>query len=101
MRAVTQRRMRLGQIGKISNALIQRMVRVEIVLGVGPFRAEQIVVQVVSDLTGEHGLPSHLITACAGKALLVAVIDHRVAAGEVHQLVSEPVAGEELSLYRT
>ncbi len=60
--------------------------------------ADLVVVEVVGDLRGEHGLAGVLVTAGAGEALFVAVVDDGVAATEEHQLVGEPVLGEELGV---
>lgn len=57
----------------------------------GAVGAELVVVEVVGGAGGEHRLAGVLVAARAGEALLVAVVDHRVAAAEEHQLVGEPV----------
>ena len=51
-------------------------------------------------LRREHVLARVLVAARAGEALLVAVVDDRVAAREVHQRVGEPIARQQLGLGR-
>src|SRR5699024_8097996 len=45
--------------------------------------------EVGGHLAGEHRLAGVLVVAVAHEALLVAVVDHRLAAGEQHRLVRE------------
>ena len=54
VRPIAQCRMRLRESGKFPNALIQRVVRIEVVLGVSAVGAEQIVVAVFRDLAGKQ-----------------------------------------------
>ena len=93
--------MRRGQVGEVADPLVERVRGLEVVLRVGPVGPEQVVVEVVADLAGEQRLPGVLVAALgAGEALLVAVVDDRVAAREVHQLVREPVARRPLRVAR-
>ncbi len=80
------------QLGQVGERLVERMRRVEVRLGRGRVRPDQVVVVVRGDLAREHVLPRVLVAAVAGEALLVAVVDDRAAAGEVHQRVGELVA---------
>ena len=79
---------------------VQRVGRVEVVRRVGGVGAEQVVVEVVRDLAGKQRLARVLVPARAGEALFVTVVDDRVAAGEVHQLMGEPVAGDAFGVVR-
>ncbi|MGX1130215.1 hypothetical protein RKD49_002405 [Streptomyces glaucescens] len=66
----------------------------------GAVGAELVVVEVVGDLRGEHRLAGVLVAARAGEALLVAVVDHRVAPVEEHQLVGEGGLLQQLGVAR-
>ena len=97
--AVAQRRMVLGQLRERGDRRVERVGRVEVLDRRRRVGADQVVVVVARDLAGEHVLARVLVAAVvAGEALLVAVVDDRVAAREVHQLVREPVAGEQLGI---
>ena len=61
-------------------------------------RADQVVVEVLGRPAREHVLAGELVAAVAGEALLVAVVDDRVATRQVHQRVRELVAGEPLGV---
>ena len=100
VRAVAQRRVLCGQGGELADPAVERVGRVEVVARVRGVGAEQIVIEVFRDLAGEQRLAGILVPAGAGEALFVAVVDHRVAAGEVHQLVGEPVAGDTFGVVR-
>lgn len=82
--------------GVLVECLVKRVRRVEVVVGGGLVRADQIVVVVGRHLAGEHILAGVLVAAVAGKALLVAVVDHRHAAGKVHEGVRQLAAAEHL-----
>ncbi len=99
-RSVAQRRVGVGERGEATDRDVHRAVGDEAVDGPGASRADLDVVHVLRHLAGEHRLPRELVTASAGETLLVAVVDDRVAAGEVHQLVGEPVAQEQLPAAR-
>ena len=80
-----------------ADRLVQRVRRDEVALRVGGVGADEVVVEVVGHLAGEHRLPGVLVTpAAATEALLVAVVHDRVAPREVHQLMGQPVAGHPL-----
>ena len=97
--AVAQRRMVLGELRERGDRRVERVRRVEVLDRRRRVGADQVVVVVARDLAGEHVLARVLVAAVvAGEALLVAVVDDRVAAREVHQLVREPVAGEQLGI---
>ena len=96
--ALAQRAVVGPQLGEVGERLVERVGRVEVRVGRGRVRAEQVVVVVRADLAREHVLPGVLVAAVAGEALLVAVVDDRLAAGEEHQLVRELVAGEQLGV---
>ncbi|ESU50210.1 hypothetical protein P376_1812 [Streptomyces sp. HCCB10043] len=88
--AVAQRRVLLGELRERGDGAVDGVLGVVRVRGVGAVGAELVVVEVVGGLRGEEGLAGVLVAARAGEALLVAVVDHRVAAAEEHQLVGEP-----------
>ncbi len=90
--------MGLAELGEGADLPVQRRVRVVGRLGVGAVGAELVVVQVVGGAGGEHRLAGVLVAARAGEALLVAVVDHRVAAAEEHQLVGEPVLPQQFGV---
>ena len=90
--AVGQRRVVLAEFGQLRDVLVQRVALIEVVRGGGGVGADQIVVVVGGHLAREHVLPGILVPAVAGEALLVAVIDHRLTSGEVHQRMSQFIA---------
>ena len=96
MGTVPQCRVVTGERGQLINLLVKHMVWIEVVLGMGAIGAEQIVVKVVRHATREHRLAGRLIPTrvASCETLLVAVVDHRVAPGEVHQLMRKPVPGQ-------
>jgi hypothetical protein len=105
--AVAQRRVRPGQVGEALDLLVQRVIGVEVVVRRRRVGADVVVLAgVVADvvvlrvLAGEHVLPRRLVVAGAGEALLVAEVDDRVAAREVHQLVGELVTCQQFGLGR-
>ncbi|MCB5292185.1 hypothetical protein BJQ90_01619 [Arthrobacter sp. SO3] len=100
VRAVPQCEVLLRQRRELADVAVQRVGGVEIVARMGRVGAEQIIVEVVRDLAGKQRLAGILVPAGAGEALFVAVVDHRIAAGEVHQLVGEPVPGNAFGVVR-
>ena len=98
--AVAQRAVLRREPGEPRDRPVERMRRLEVGLRVRAIGPDQVVVEVVGHLAGEHRLARELVAARAGEALLVAVVDDRVAAREVHELVREPVAGEQLGVGR-
>ena len=74
------------------------MVAVEVVVGRGLVGADQVVVGVGRHGVGEHVLAGVLVAAVANEALLVAVVDDRLAAGEEHEGVRQPGAGEQFGV---
>jgi hypothetical protein len=69
-----------------------------VVLGVRGGRADEVVLEIRRGLGGEQGGAGVLVAALAGEALLVAVVGHRLTAGEVHQLVGEQVPAEQFGV---
>ena len=93
---VGERRVLLAQPGQRGDGAVER---VPTPVAVGRRRrggADQVVVVVRRDRAGEHVLPGVLVAPVAGEALLVAVVDDRLATGEVHQRVGELVAAQQL-----
>src|SRR5690606_17544404 len=88
--AVGQGGVRLAELREGADLPVERRAGVVGVLGVGAVGADQVVVEVVGGAGGEEGLAGVLVAARAGEALLVAVVDDRVAPVEEHQLVGEP-----------
>ncbi len=88
----------LAELRESTDLAVERCSRVVGVLGVGAVGADPVVVEVVGGARGEHALPGVLVAARAGEALLVAVVDDGVAPAEEHQLVGEPVLGEDLGI---
>ena len=110
--AVAQRRMVLGEARERRDLAVQRVPGPEVALGVvGVHRrvgradvvvlARVVALVVVLEVDAlEQVLARGLVVARAGVALLVAEVDDRVAAGEVHQAVRELVARQQLVLAR-
>ncbi len=96
--AVAEGRVRLRQLGESTDLLVERVSRIVSIARVRAHRSELVVVQVVGDLRGEQRLPGVLVAAGAREALLVTGVDHRVAPGEEHQLVGQPVALQQFLL---
>ena len=100
LRAVAQRRVRRVRSARLLIVRVERVRRVEVVVHRRRVRADVVVLagrrrrtlSYSGVLAGEHVLPRVLVAARAGEALLVAVVDDRVAAREVHQRVRELVA---------
>ena len=67
------------QARELGDALVQRMFAVEVRLGGGCLRTDQVVVVVFGDHAGEHILAGQLVAAIAGEALLVTVVNDGVA----------------------
>ncbi len=96
--AVGQGRVGLAELGERGDLPVERGARVVGVARVGAVGADLVVVQVVGDLGGEHGLAGVLVAAGAGEALFVAVVDDRVATAEEHQLVGQLVLLQDLGV---
>src|SRR6185437_16441937 len=80
--AVGQGRVVLAELGQRGYRLVERVRGVVLGGRVGAGRADLLVGQVVGGLGREHVLPGVLVTARAGEALLVAVVDDGLAAGQ-------------------
>ena len=78
----------------ISQGLIKWVGLVKIIIGGRGVGADQVVIAVGSDSTRHHILAGILITAGAGKALFVAIIDNWHATGKVHQRVGQLITGQ-------
>lgn len=98
LNAVPQGRVCLRQLGESTDLLVERVSRIVSIARMCAHRSELVVVQVVGDLRGEQRLPGVLVAARTREALLVTGVDHRVAPGEEHQLVGQPVAVQQLLL---
>ncbi len=94
LRAVGERRVGPAQLGEVGDAGVER-VGLAVAVGGAAGAADHRVAVVRRGLGRELVLPGVLVAACAGEALLVAVVDHRLAAGEELQLVGELVALEQ------
>ena len=92
--------MTLVHPGEILDRPEQRMVAIEVVVGRRLVRADQVVVRVGRHLVGEHVLAGVLVAPVAGEALLVAVVDDRLAAGEEHQRVRQLRSCQQLGVAR-
>ncbi len=92
----------MGLIGLsiTSQGLIDGMVGIKVIVGGGGVGANQVVVVVFGHLAGEHILAGQLIPTVAHKPLLIAVIDHWLAAGEEHQGVGQLGAGQQFVIRR-
>ncbi len=98
LHAVGEGRVVLAEFRESGNLLVERGCRVVGVARGRAVGADLVVVEIVGDLRSEHRLAGVLVAAGAGEALFVAVVDDGVAAAEEHQLVGEPVLGEELGV---
>jgi len=89
--AVGQRRVCVAQRRQRREVLVEGVTRLVVCDRGGGVGADEVVVVVLGDLRREHVLARPLVTDAArfpqlsGEPLLVAVIDHRLSAGEVHQ----------------
>ena len=83
-----------SQLRQRGDVGVDRGVGVEAVDRARGLAGEERLLLVLGDLAGEEALAGALVVAgvSAGEALLVAVVDHRLAAAEEHQLVGEEVA---------
>ena len=85
-----------GERGQLINLLVKHMVWIEVVLGMGAMRCRadrRQDSQTRDSRTSTGGTPDPpRVASC--ETLLVAVVDHRVAPGEVHQLMRKPVPGQ-------
>ena len=86
------------QLRIIGQRLVQRMGVVEVGVGRGGRRADQVVIVVLGDDAGHHVLAGVLVAAVTGETLLVAVVDDGHAAPEVHQGMGQLVAGHQFSI---
>ena len=84
-----QRRSRCAQLGEVGDDPVHRGVGVEAVDAVRVLAGDERLVRVFVRLRREERLTRILIAAGAGEALLVAVVDDGLAAGQVHELVRE------------
>jgi len=82
------------QRGELSDPTVERRIRPEPVDRTGGLAGDQRLVRVLGHLAGEQRLAGVLVAARAHETLLVAVVDHRLAAGQEHELVGEHVAGK-------
>src|SRR5699024_5338974 len=84
-----QRLVLLAQLGQLGDVGVHRRVGVVVVDGADRLTGQPLVLLVLAHLAGEQVLPGVLVPALADEALLVAVVDHRLPAGEVHQRVRQ------------
>ena len=82
----------------VTETLVERVGGVKVIIGGRSVGANQVVIVVAVDLAGEHILARVLVIAIANKALFVAIVDHRHAAGKVHQGVGQLAAGQLLRI---
>ena len=71
---------------------------VEVGIGGSGIGADEIVVVKAGHPGGKHVFPGILVAAVAGKALLVAVIEHRHAPGEKHQGIGQFCSCQQLGI---
>ena len=89
-RAGAQRGMRGAQCAELGKELVERMRRIELVVGAGAGGGEQRGGGVGGRARREHVLAGLLVVAAAADhALFVAIMEHRHAAGEVKQAMAE------------
>ena len=100
LRAAAQRQVGVAHGSEVAEGLVQRVGRVEVVVGRGGIGADQVLVHVVRHLAGQHVLAAQLVAAAAGEALLVAVVDDREAASEEEQPVAQLHARHQLGVRR-
>ncbi len=81
--------MGLVDLAELLERLVKRMTAIEIPDRRGGVGAEQVVIIVARHLRREHVLPRILVDTIAGESLLVAVVNHGNAAGEVHKGMSQ------------
>ncbi len=97
------RQLAVERVAGVEAVVHRRLVGAEVVVLAGAVVTRDRVAEVVvlRRERREHVLPRVLVAARAGEALLVAVVDDRVPAREVHQRVREPVALQQFGLART
>ena len=91
--AAAQRRVVGLEVGEVAEEAVERVGLVEVGDRRRGARADQVVVVIGGDLARHHVLARVLVAAVAGEALLVAVVDDRHPADEVHQRMGQLVAG--------
>ena len=84
-----ERLMLMPELAEAGDVAVEQAVGVEVRAGAVGRAVHLDVVQVAGHLADEHVLAGVLVSTVADEALLVAVVDHRLAAGEEHQLVGE------------
>ena len=92
--ALREGRMPAAQCRECADVLVQRRIRIESIDRSRDLTRDERLGGVLLDLGREHVLAGGLIVTASGsgEALLVSVVDHRLATGEVHQFVGEFVA---------
>ena len=85
-----------SQGGEVGDPTVERRIRREPVDRTGGLTGDQRLVRILGHLAGEQRLARVLVAARAHETLLVAVVDHRLAAGQEHELVGEHVAGQRI-----
>jgi hypothetical protein len=83
----------VAQLRQLAQVAVERVRGGEVRLLRRRRGADEVVVVVDLDLRREHVLPRELVVAVTDEALLVAVVDDRLPAGEVHQRVARAGRG--------